>query len=149
MTAYNGVNGPTCSANAELLIRLLRDEWGWDGVLMSDWYGTKDTVASARNGLDLEMPGPPRFFGDELAAAVRRGEVDEKSVLDEKARRMLRLLARTGALDEAGGAGARAGDRPRRAPRARAARRDRGDRAAAQRGRRAAARGARACAASP
>lgn len=100
MTAYNGVNGPTCSANAELLVRLLRDEWGWDGVAMSDWYGTKDTVASARNGLDLEMPGPPRFFGAALAAAVRRGDVDEKCV-DEKARRMLRLLARTGALDEA------------------------------------------------
>jgi beta-glucosidase len=101
MTAYNGLNGPTCSANAELLIRLLREEWGWGGVAMSDWYGTKDTVASARNGLDLEMPGPPRFFGAELAAAVRRGDVDGKSV-DEKARRMLRLLARTGALDEAG-----------------------------------------------
>jgi beta-glucosidase len=101
MTAYNGLNGPTCSANAELLIRLLRDEWGWGGVAMSDWYGTKDTVASARHGLDLEMPGPPRFFGAELAAAVRRGEVDEKCV-DEKVRRVLRLLARTGALDEAG-----------------------------------------------
>ena len=69
MTAYNGVNGPTCSAHAALLIDLLRDEWGFDGVVMSDWYGTKDTVASARNGLDLEMPGPPRFFG---AAARRR-----------------------------------------------------------------------------
>jgi beta-glucosidase len=101
MTAYNGLNGPTCSANPELLRRLLRDEWGWDGVAMSDWYGTKDTVQSARGGLDLEMPGPPRFFGPALAAAVRRGEVDEKSV-DEKVRRLLRLLARTGALDERG-----------------------------------------------
>ena len=101
MAAYNGLNGPTCSANAELLIQLLREEWGWDGVLMSDWYGTKDTVASANGGLDLEMPGPPRFFGAELAAAVRRGDVPE-AVLDEKARRLLRLLARTGALDEAG-----------------------------------------------
>ncbi len=99
MSAYNGLNGPTCSANAELLIRILRDEWGFDGVVMSDWYGTKDTALSARNGLDLEMPGPPRFFGRELAAAVRRGEVDERA-LDEKARRLLRLLARTGALDE-------------------------------------------------
>src|SRR5262245_21712730 len=99
MAAYNGVNGPTCSANAELLIGILRDEWGFDGVVMSDWYGTKDTVTSAQNGLDLEMPGPPRFFGAELAAAVQRGEVDEKTV-DEKVRRVLRLLARTGALDE-------------------------------------------------
>ena len=99
MSAYNGLGGPTCSANPELLIRILRDEWGFDGVVMSDWYGTKSTVASANHGLDLEMPGPPRFFGRELAAAVRRGEVKEKTV-DEKARRMLRLLARTGALDE-------------------------------------------------
>ena len=101
MAAYNGVNGPTCSANARLLVGVLRDEWAWDGVVMSDWYGTKDTVQSARNGLDLEMPGPPRFFGAELAAAVRRGEVTEAAV-DAKARRLLRLLARTGALDEAG-----------------------------------------------
>jgi beta-glucosidase len=99
MAAYNGLNGPTCSANAALLVALLRDAWGWDGVVMSDWYGTKDTVDSARGGLDLEMPGPPRFFGAELAAAVRRGAVDEKCV-DEKVRRLLRLLARTGALDE-------------------------------------------------
>jgi beta-glucosidase len=101
MTAYNGLNGPTCSAHAALLVGLLRDEWKFDGVAMSDWYGTKDTVQSARNGLDLEMPGPPRFFGAELAAAVKRGDVAE-GVLDEKVRRLLRLLARTGALDERG-----------------------------------------------
>lgn len=99
MSAYNGVNGTTCSAHRALLVELLRDEWRFDGVVMSDWYGTKDTVGSANGGLDLEMPGPPRFFGPELAAAVGRGEVDEKGV-DEKVRRMLRLLARTGALDE-------------------------------------------------
>jgi beta-glucosidase len=101
MAAYNGLHGTTCSAHRGLLVELLRDEWGFRGVVMSDWYGTKDTVASARNGLDLEMPGPPRFFGAELAAAVRRGDVDEKAV-DEKVRRLLRLLARTGALDERG-----------------------------------------------
>ncbi len=101
MAAYNGVNGPTCSAHHALLVELLREEWGWDGVVMSDWYGTKDTLASARNGLDLEMPGPPRFFGAELEQAVEGGDVPE-AALDEKVRRILRLLARTGALDEAG-----------------------------------------------
>jgi beta-glucosidase len=101
MAAYNGVNGVTCSANEALLVGVLRGEWEWDGVVMSDWYGTKDTVGSARGGLDLEMPGPPRFFGAELAAAVRRGDVPE-GVVDEKVRRLLRLLARTGALDERG-----------------------------------------------
>jgi beta-glucosidase len=101
MAAYNGLNGPTCSAHPALLVELLREEWGFDGVVMSDWYGTKDTVASARNGLDLEMPGPPRFFGAELEKAVERGDVPE-AALDQKVRRLLRLLARTGALDEAG-----------------------------------------------
>jgi beta-glucosidase len=61
MAAYNGVGGTTCSANAALLVDLLRDEWGWDGVVMSDWFGTKDTVGSANGGVDLEMPGPARF----------------------------------------------------------------------------------------
>jgi beta-glucosidase len=101
MSAYNGVGGTTCSAHAGLLVELLRDEWDWDGVVMSDWFGTKDTVGTANGGLDLEMPGPPRFFGAKLADAVRGGEVDE-ATLDEKVRRMLRLLARTDALDEAG-----------------------------------------------
>jgi beta-glucosidase len=100
MTAYNGLGGTTCSAHPDLLVELVRDEWGWDGVVMSDWFGTKDTVGSANGGLDLEMPGPPRFFGEKLAAAVRDGSVPE-AVLDAKARRLLRLLARTGALDEA------------------------------------------------
>ncbi len=99
MAAYNGLGGTTCSAHAGLLVELLRDEWGWDGVVMSDWFGTKDTVGSANGGLDLEMPGPPRFYGAKLAAAVRGGEVDG-ATLDEKVRRLLRLLARTGALDE-------------------------------------------------
>ena len=63
---------------------------------MSDWHATDDTVAGAMAGLDLEMPGPPHFFGPALAEAVRRGEVSE-AVLDDKARRMLLLAARVGA----------------------------------------------------
>ena len=54
---------------------MLRDEWGFDGLVMSDWFGTHSTVPAANAGLDLEMPGPPQFFGDKLAAAVRAGEV--------------------------------------------------------------------------
>ncbi len=85
MTAYNRVNGPYCSEHAEL-IAMLRDEWGFDGLVMSDWFGTHSTVPAANAGLDLEMPGPPQFFGDKLADAVRAGEVSE-SVLDDKAHR--------------------------------------------------------------
>jgi len=99
MTAYNRVNGPYCSEHAEL-IGLLRDEWGFDGLVMSDWYGTHSTVAAANAGLDLEMPGPPQFFGEKLADAVRAGDVTEAS-LDEKVHRVLALIERTGRLEEA------------------------------------------------
>jgi beta-glucosidase len=97
MAAYNRVNGVQCSNNRTLIGDVLRDEWEWDGVLMSDWMATHDTVADATAGLDLEMPGPPRHFGPALAAAVRRGEVDEET-LNCAALRVLVLAARVGAL---------------------------------------------------
>jgi beta-glucosidase len=97
MAAYNRVNGVHCSRNKALIGDVLRDEWEWDGVLMSDWEATHDTVADATAGLDLEMPGPPRHFGPPLAAAVRRGEVDEET-LNCAALRVLVLAARVGAL---------------------------------------------------
>jgi beta-glucosidase len=97
MAAYNRVNGVHCSNNAALVGGVLREEWGWDGVLMSDWDATHDTVADASAGLDLEMPGPPRYLGPHLAAAVRRGEVDEET-LNSAALHVLTLAARVGAL---------------------------------------------------
>ncbi len=97
MAAYNRVHGTYCSEHP-LLIDLLKQEWAFDGVIMSDWYGTHSTVPAANAGLDLEMPGPAQFFSAPLAEAVRAGEVDEK-VLDDKVRRMLVLLDRAGALD--------------------------------------------------
>jgi len=99
MTAYNKVNGTFCSEQADL-IRILREEWAFDGVVMSDWYGTHSTGPAANAGLDLEMPGPPQWFGPALAAAVSAGEVTE-AVLDEKVRRVLELIEKTGRLDEA------------------------------------------------
>jgi beta-glucosidase len=97
MAAYNRLLGTYCSEHP-LLIDLLKGEWAFDGVIMSDWYGTHSTVPAAAAGLDLEMPGPAQFFGAHLADAVRAGEVDEK-VLDDKVRRMLLLLDRTGGID--------------------------------------------------
>ena len=113
MTAYNRVNGPYCSEHAEL-IAILRDEWGFTGLVMSDWFGTHSTVPAANAGLDLEMPGPPQHFGEKLAAAVRAGEVSE-SVLDDKAHRLLALMERTGRLDDERPEGSvhRRPDRPR------------------------------------
>ncbi len=97
MAGYNRVNGQYCSAHDALLSGVLKGEWGWDGLVMTDWYAKGDTVGSARAGLDLEMPGPPRFFGPGLAEAVRAGQLDE-AVLDDKAERLLRLAHRVGRL---------------------------------------------------
>jgi beta-glucosidase len=98
MTAYNRVRGTFCSEQADL-IRLLRDEWEFDGLVMSDWYGTHSTTDAADAGLDLEMPGPPQWFGDKLADEVRADHLDEKRV-DVMAGRVLELIERTGRLDD-------------------------------------------------
>ncbi len=97
MAAYNSVNGVTMTQHAELLNGVLRDEWGFDGFVVSDWLAARDTVASANGGLDVAMPGPRTVFGERLAEAVRGGEVDE-AVVDAMVRRVLLLAHRTGAL---------------------------------------------------
>jgi beta-glucosidase len=97
MTAYNRVNGTYCGEHPELIGRLLRDEWGFDGLVMSDWFGAHSTVPAAEAGLDLEMPGPASWFSANLAAAVRAGDV-EASVLDGQVRHLLRLMDRVGIL---------------------------------------------------
>ncbi|ROO88618.1 beta-glucosidase [Actinocorallia herbida] len=94
MAAYNGVNGVRMSENAALLNGVLREEWGFDGFVVSDWFGARDTVAAALGGLDVAMPGMASPYGPPLAAAVREGEVPRK-VLEEKAARVLRLAGRT------------------------------------------------------
>lgn len=97
MGSYNRVNGTFACEHPELLTRLLAREWGFDGVVISDWFATQSTVASANAGLDLEMPGPPRRFGADLLKAVQAGEVPEAR-LDDMVRRLLRLRERTGVL---------------------------------------------------
>ncbi|MEU4489943.1 glycoside hydrolase family 3 C-terminal domain-containing protein [Streptomyces purpurascens] len=98
MAAYNSVNGTSMTENGELLNGLLKEEWGFDGVVVSDWQATKSTEASALAGLDLVMPGPDGPWGDALLAAVEKGRVAE-AVIDDKVRRVLRLAARVGALN--------------------------------------------------
>ncbi|BBA97215.1 putative beta-glucosidase [Actinacidiphila reveromycinica] len=97
MAAYNAVNGVPMTEHAELLRGVLREEWGFDGVVVSDWFGARSTAGAIRGGLDLAMPGPVTVYGEALAAAVRAGEVDERLV-DEAAARVLRLAARAGLL---------------------------------------------------
>ncbi|WP_024287345.1 beta-glucosidase [Cellulomonas sp. KRMCY2] len=97
MAAYNQVNGTTAT-ESPLLRDILQDEWGFDGLTMSDWFATRSTVATAAGGLDLTMPGPAGHWGPALVDAVRAGEVDEARI-DDHVRRILRLAARVGALD--------------------------------------------------
>ncbi|HSG87821.1 MAG TPA: glycoside hydrolase family 3 C-terminal domain-containing protein [Pseudomonadales bacterium] len=98
MSAYNRLNGVYCSADPWLLTETLKGRWAFDGVVISDWTGTYDTVGPAVAGLDLEMPGPAQRMGEKLRAAVDAGAVDEAH-LDDKVRRQLRLMLRTGRLD--------------------------------------------------
>ncbi|MFD9195326.1 beta-glucosidase [Streptomyces phaeochromogenes] len=98
MAAYNSVNGTTMTEHRELLSGVLKDEWDFDGVVVSDWQAARSTEASAMAGLDLVMPGPEGPWGEALMAAVEQGQVPE-ALVDDKVRRILRLAARTGALD--------------------------------------------------
>jgi len=98
MASYNRIDGTYATENRRLLIDILKGEWGYDGVVVSDWGAVHSTAAAANGGTDLEMPGPPRWFGDKLIEAVRAGEVAADRI-DDAARRMVRLILRTGALD--------------------------------------------------
>ena len=99
MCAYNKVNGDFCSENSWLLTDVLREEWNYQGLVMTDWGATHDRVKGLKAGLDLEMPGPGNVMTvEKLHSLVRSGAVPE-SVIDDKVRRILRLLCRTGVLD--------------------------------------------------
>jgi len=75
MAAYNVVNGNRMTENSRLLRSVLKGEWGFGGLVTSDWDATRSTVPTAVGGLDLAMPGPNRFWGMALAEAVRAGLV--------------------------------------------------------------------------
>src|SRR5436309_1261553 len=98
MAAYNLVNGVAASESPLLLTEILRDEWGFDGVVVSDWFeSVKSTAASVNAGLDLEMH-TPRWRGEKLLTAVERGEVAEATI-ETSVRRLLRLLDKAGLFE--------------------------------------------------
>jgi beta-glucosidase len=97
MAAYNRVNGITMTENP-LVRDLLKREWGFDGVIMSDWYATRSVAAAGEDLLDLAMPGPESPWTEGLLEAVRSGQIPESAV-DGHVLRILRLAARVGALD--------------------------------------------------
>ena len=99
MSSYNGVNGKTVTEN-EILNTPLRTDWGFDGVVISDWTAVR-SLESAKYEQDLEMPGPSQIWGDKLVAAVNSGDIAE-SVIDRKVIRMLTLALRAGAVGQDG-----------------------------------------------
>ena len=94
MTAYNKLNGTHVSENPKPLKEVLRGEWGWKGVVMSDWFGTYSSADAINAGLDLEMPGPSRWRKDLLEHVVSSRKVP-MHVLDERVRNMLKLVNQT------------------------------------------------------
>ncbi len=91
MCAYNKLNGEYCSENHTLLTDILKNEWGFEGLVVSDWGAVHDRVNSLRGGLDLEMPGPQERRVKAVVEAVRNGKLDE-TVLDESVRRILNVV---------------------------------------------------------
>jgi len=108
MAAYNRINGIFSSENDDLLDDVLKGDWGFDGLVVSDWGGTHSTVHAAVNGLDVEMPSGTHF-GSALADAVEADRVDEETVVNDMVRRGLWAQQQTGAL-----AGEQAGNEPAR-----------------------------------
>lgn len=97
MGAYNKYDGVQCCENKRLLNEILRKEWGYDGVIVSDWGGVHSTVGTAESALDVEMDVTPNFdeyfLANPLIKAVKKGKVKEE-LIDEKVRNILRLMFR-------------------------------------------------------
>lgn len=111
MTAYNKVNGTYASKHNWLLTDVLRNEWGFDGLVMSDWFGSHSTAPTVNAGLDLEMPGPPRDRGAKLVAEVEAGTVS-RDTIRQRVHAVLSVMEWTGALTDQRPFEERAEDRP-------------------------------------
>jgi beta-glucosidase len=98
MDSYNLANGEHLAQNAHLNIDIAKRTWGFDGVMMSDWWGTYDGVASANAGLDLQMPSGEHMSRANLLPAIEKGKVS-MAIIDDKVRRILRVAVRFGWLD--------------------------------------------------
>ena len=98
MDSYNLTNGTHMTQNAHLNIDVLKKEWGFDGILMSDWTSTYDAVGAANGGLDLEMPSGKFLNREKLLPAIRQGQVSVATI-DDKVRRILRVAIQFGWLD--------------------------------------------------
>ncbi|ABX04075.1 glycoside hydrolase family 3 C-terminal domain-containing protein [Herpetosiphon sp.] len=93
MAAYNKINGIYATEHRQLLTEILREEWGFEGIVVSDWGAVNDKAAALTAGLDLEMPGPALNHVEFLAGLVRKGALSE-TVIDTAASRMLKIILR-------------------------------------------------------
>jgi beta-glucosidase len=101
MGSYNKLNGTYASENYRLLTEILRDEWGFEGVVFSDWGAVHDRPEALKAGLDLEMPGPRKWRVNAVIDAVRSGKLDE-SALDEAVRRVLTIVFKSAETKKGG-----------------------------------------------
>ncbi|MBK7212115.1 MAG: glycoside hydrolase family 3 C-terminal domain-containing protein [Bacteroidales bacterium] len=99
MSAYNKVNGFWCSENKQLLTDILKNDWGFKGLVVSDWVSTHSTELAANNGLDIEMPVGDVFAIKKLKKAIKEGKIQE-SAIDDKVRRILRVKFLAGLFDQ-------------------------------------------------
>lgn len=98
MNSYNLLNGVHATQNHHLNVDILKNDWGFNGILMSDWDATYDAVGAANNGLDLEMPSGKFMNPQNLLPAIKKGKVTEATI-DDKVRRIFRTAIRFGFLD--------------------------------------------------
>lgn len=101
MCSYNKLNGTFASEHYHLLTEILKNEWGFEGLVVSDWGAVRDRVAALKGGLDLEMPGPQDRRVKAVVEAVRSGELDE-AILDESVRRILGIVLKAKETPKAG-----------------------------------------------
>lgn len=98
MCAYNRINGTYASQHVHLQREILKGEWQYEGVIISDWGANHTITESVAGGLDIEMPGPAKYYGRLLFEAVLTWQIDE-SLIDEAARRILRMIVKSGRMD--------------------------------------------------
>ncbi len=98
MCSYNRINSVYASQNGHLLNEILKGEWAYEGVVVSDWGANHTTVESVAGGLDIEMPGPAKYYGSLLVEAVNNWQIEE-SLIDASVRRILRMVLKTRKMD--------------------------------------------------
>ncbi len=94
MSSYNEVNGIYANENSHMLQEILREEWGFEGIVISDWGGSNDHALGVKNGSHLEMPGTGKSGVTDIVRAVKNGDLDE-SILDERVDELLRVVYKT------------------------------------------------------